>query len=121
MGTHCFIHPAMSRGAIYLAMGPSGAGKDTLLLGAREALSGNDSVKFVKRHITRPADKVTDVEVPVTVEYFDRQQELKNYVFSWEAHGTKYGIPRSDLEDGLRLGQRLVLNVSRTIVDEVLE
>ena len=68
--------------AIYMTMGPSGAGKDTLLLGARARLAaeaaaaahpggGNrdeeeeerQSVVFVKRHITRDASLCTDLEV----------------------------------------------------------
>ena len=75
--------------AIYMTMGPSGAGKDTLLLGARarlaaeaaaaahpggvnreeeeeerpRALRRRQSVVFVKRHITRDASLCTDLEV----------------------------------------------------------
>lgn len=38
-------------GALYLSSGPSGAGKDTLLLGAREHfnMEGDTSVQFLKR------------------------------------------------------------------------
>jgi ribose 1,5-bisphosphokinase PhnN len=41
-------------GALYLSSGPSGAGKDTLLLGAREffAKEGDASVQFLKRYET---------------------------------------------------------------------
>ena len=49
------------RPAIYMTGGPSGAGKDTLLLGARATLlekNADGAVVFVQREITRAADKV---------------------------------------------------------------
>ena len=62
--------------ALYLAMGPSGAGKDTLLLGARAALAaaGDASVQFITRHLTRAASDCTDIEHSVTHEEFEREQ-----------------------------------------------
>ena len=58
---------ANSGAAIYMTAGPSGAGKDTLLLGAADVLkqSNNQSVIFLKRHITRDAAKTTKLEIPV--------------------------------------------------------
>ena len=62
--------------ALYLAMGPSGAGKDTLLLGARAALAaaGDASVQFITRHLTRAASDCTDIEHSVTHEEFEYAQ-----------------------------------------------
>ena len=64
--------------AIYMSMGPSGAGKDTLLLGARNVLvaAGDMSIDFVPRHVTRAAEKCTEIEVPVTYEVFAEQVPL---------------------------------------------
>jgi len=109
--------------AIYLSMGPSGAGKDTLLLGAREAFAkaGDDRVQFLQRDITRSADLTTDLEANVSPEEFKRKESAGEYALSWHAHKTCYGITTASLEAGLAAEKRLVLNVSRTVVDKVLK
>jgi len=106
--------------AIYMSMGPSGAGKDTLLLGARDALkkSGDLRVEFVPRRITRAAAEVTDLEDPVSVAQFDAAEAAGEHALSWVAHSTKYAIPKAALDAALARGSRCVLNVSRTVIDE---
>eukprot|EP01051_Picozoa_sp_SAG22_P005336 SAG22_NODE_314_length_12607_cov_177.638311_3_plen_574_part_00 len=109
-----------ARPAIVMTGGPSGAGKDTLLLGAREALAADPTVEFIEREITREASKTTELEIPVTAAEFESRRAAGLYAISWEAHGgTKYGIPKASLETALAAGSTCVLNVSRTIVDEV--
>ena len=46
--------PALVGPALFLTVGPSGAGKDTLLSGARLALREESAVVFVPRHIHPP-------------------------------------------------------------------
>ena len=106
-------------GAIYLAMGPSGAGKDTLLLGARSALAsaGDETVTFIKRNITRAADSTTDIETSVTAESFEAAEAAGEHALSWAAHETRYAIPAATLDAALASGKRCLLNVSRTTVE----
>lgn len=113
----------MPRAAIYLTTGPSGAGKDTLLLGAREALvvAGDTSVEFLKRDITRAPDKVTEVEVSVTDGEFSASSAAGQYALEWAAHATRYAIRTEDLERGIAAGKRMVLNVSRSVIARVLD
>ena len=108
--------------AIYLSAGPSGAGKDTLLLGAREALAAarDNSVLFIRRHLTREATKVTEIEVSVTAEEFRAAATAGKYALEWSAHGTRYAITKADLEYGIAAGKRMVLNTSRSVIDDVV-
>eukprot|EP01006_Ploeotia_vitrea_P011502 TRINITY_DN30633_c0_g1_i1.p1 TRINITY_DN30633_c0_g1~~TRINITY_DN30633_c0_g1_i1.p1 ORF type:complete len:211 (+),score=15.96 TRINITY_DN30633_c0_g1_i1:41-673(+) len=100
--------------AIYLTVGPSGAGKDTLLKGALKKI-GDDSVVFCKRHITRDADKCEELENPVTKEDFERNRGNNMYMTHWDRHDTLYGIPYSEIQPN----KTLILNVSRGVIEEV--
>ena len=42
------------------------------------------------------------------------------HAFSWDAHNTRYAIPRGALETALDRNARCLLNVSRTVVGDVL-
>ncbi len=47
-------------GAFVAVVGPSGAGKDTLIAHAKAALADEPPVEFVRRVITRPSDGATE-------------------------------------------------------------
>ncbi len=46
----------------------------------------------------------------------DAGQAKGEHAFYWEAHDTKYAIPKRDLDAALAAGKRAVLNVSRGVV-----
>ena len=97
----------MPRPKIFLVGGPSGAGKDALLAGAREKAV---DVAFVIRDVTRAADQCSALERSVSSDEF----ATGDYALRWSAHGTTdYGIPARALEDALAAGRTIVLNVSR--------
>ena len=52
-------------------------------------------VVFARRHITRDPSKVTDLEVPMDVEEFQRREAAGEHQLSWFRHGTHYAIPKS--------------------------
>lgn len=106
---------APASGTLFLVVGPSGAGKDTVMAGARKRLQ--DSFVFPRRVITRPAGAVGEDYVSETAEAFAADLKAKRFALSWQAHALLYGIPAS-INDDLAQGRNVVVNVSRTVVDE---
>ena len=97
---------------LVLVVGPSGAGKDTVLGLARAALAEDRRFRFVRRVITRPADAGgEDHEAVTEAEFLERR-----FALSWEAHGLRYGI---SLE--VAPGAVVVANVSRGVIGEAAE
>lgn len=96
---------------LILVVGPSGAGKDTLLAGARAALAADPGVRFVRRTITRPAEAGGEDHDPVTDAGFDD----RDHALQWGAHGLRYGIP-IDIQDDLAAGRTVIANVSRGVI-----
>ncbi|WP_028465197.1 phosphonate metabolism protein/1,5-bisphosphokinase (PRPP-forming) PhnN [Nisaea denitrificans] len=107
-------------GTLWLVVGPSGAGKDSLLDGAKAALSESSAHYFVRRDITRPADAGGEDHNPVTVEEFEAKQEEGGYCLSWDAHNLRYGIPKS-IEEELAAGRHVIVNVSRALIGTARE
>jgi ribose 1,5-bisphosphokinase len=108
---------AIGPGRLILVVGPSGAGKDTLLGLARAACAEDRSVVFPRRVVTRQASAFEDNE-QVSLEMFRQAQVCGAFAVHWEAHGHGYGLPRA-IDDDLRAGRTVVANVSRTVIDVV--
>lgn len=98
---------------LVLVVGPSGAGKDTILGLARQALAGDRRFRFVRRVITRPGDAGGEDHEPVSEAVFAERR----FALRWEAHGLSYGIPL-DVIDDLARGVVVVANVSRSVIAE---
>ena len=101
-------------GRLALVVGPSGAGKDTLLDGAREACRDDSSIVFPRRVITRPPSSSEDNDA-IAADDFNQAAADGAFALWWEAQGNRYGIP-SSIDDDIRHGRTVVCNVSRTIV-----
>jgi phosphonate metabolism protein PhnN/1,5-bisphosphokinase (PRPP-forming) len=91
---------------LVLVVGPSGAGKDSLLNAARQAFRDDPQVHFARRVITRPADPDGENHEPVTEAEF----AARDFALSWSAHGLRYGITAVDTS------QVVVANVSRGVI-----
>ncbi len=98
---------------LVLVVGPSGAGKDTLLNLVRQRLCDDRRFRFVRRVITRPAEAGGEAHETVSeLEFAGREFALR-----WQAHGLSYGIPAAIVED-LARGTVVLANVSRGIIAE---
>jgi ribose 1,5-bisphosphokinase len=104
-------------GKLVLIVGPSGAGKDTLLGLAQAACADDGSIIFPRRVVTREASSFEDNE-QMSPEAFKQALEQGQFAANWEAHGHCYALPRA-IDDDIRAGRTVVVNVSRTVIDEV--
>lgn len=98
---------------IWVAMaGPSGAGKDSLLDRVRADLAGDGRFHFARRTITRPVDAGGEAHEAVSDEDFRALAEAGVFLLTWEAHGLRYGIRRSEAP----ADRLVIISVSRTVL-----
>jgi ribose 1,5-bisphosphokinase len=106
----------MGEGRLILVVGPSGAGKDTLIAAAAVVLADNPRYHFPKREITRASDAGGEDHIAVTADEFAVRCEAGGYALHWDAHGLSYGIPAS-IDAEIASGATVVVNTSRTIIE----
>ena len=104
-------------GRFIVVVGPSGAGKDTLLGLARAACADDGNVVFPRRVVTREASASED-NVQVTLDAFRQARARGDFALHWEAHGHCYALPRA-IDDDIRAGRTVVANLSRTVVEAI--
>jgi ribose 1,5-bisphosphokinase len=116
--TTSFDVPArLGPGRLVLVVGPSGAGKDTLLNLARAESAGDDRIVFPRRVVTRQASAFEDNE-EMDEPAFRRALTQGRFAIHWDAHGHCYGVPRA-IDDDIGAGRTVVVNVSRTVIAAV--
>lgn len=106
------------RGRLIYVMGPSGAGKDALLLALRPLLE-DEPVAFVRRCITRPASAGGEKHISVSRERFEELSARGRFSLQWHSHGLRYGIPAS-WDRLLERGISLIVNGSRAAFPDAL-
>jgi ribose 1,5-bisphosphokinase len=107
-----------SAGGVFVAVvGPSGAGKDSLLSAARTSLSDDPRFVFARRVITRVADHTEDHD-SVDAETFGRLVSERGFVLWWEAHDLSYGLPIA-LTEELAQNRVVIANVSRAVLPTI--
>ncbi|NYT76099.1 phosphonate metabolism protein/1,5-bisphosphokinase (PRPP-forming) PhnN [Alcaligenaceae bacterium] len=107
----------MSGRLIYL-MGPSGAGKDTILQGVSHMM-GNRAL-LAQRIVTRTPGFADDGALAVTEPEFLQMEQVGLLAMSWRAHGLAYGILRH-IDARLAAGQDVLINGSRGYLPIALE
>lgn len=109
----------MNDSRLFYVMGPSGAGKDSLLSYARSRVMGRP-VAFAHRYITRPAEAGGENHVALTPEEFSIRLAHGCFSMAWESHGLRYGIGL-EIEAWLMRGMNVVVNGSREYLPRVAD
>jgi thymidine phosphorylase len=105
-------------GTFFLVVGPSGVGKDSLLDGARKLLAGDPRYVFATRAITRPEDAGGEVHLGLSEEAFAEQHAAGQFLLTWDAHGLRYGLPKTLAQD-IAAGRHVVANGSRATIAQL--
>lgn len=96
---------------VFAVVGPSGAGKDTLLAGA---LAARPDLRILRRTITRPSDAGGEDFEGVSEAEFTRRAAAGEFALHWQAHGLHYGIPHPPA------GGDTIFNCSRRALDQAV-
>jgi ribose 1,5-bisphosphokinase len=108
---------APTSGAFIAVVGPSGSGKDSLIDFARQRLAGRPEFAFVRRIVTRPADRAAEDHDSLTEAHFEALALSNGLALHWQAHGLRYGLPRS-IDRDIAAGRVVIANVSRQVIGE---
>lgn len=104
-------------GALVLVVGPSGAGKDTLIGAARAALAGDPNFVFARRVITRDAVAALEDHDTIDVAGFEAAKARGDFALDWQAHGLCYGVPAT-IDTDIADGRTVVMNGSRRMIGD---
>ncbi|HSO48775.1 MAG TPA: phosphonate metabolism protein/1,5-bisphosphokinase (PRPP-forming) PhnN [Rhizobiaceae bacterium] len=111
----------MGRAGTFVAVvGPSGAGKDSLIRHAQSAFASNDRLMFVRRTVTRQADPGAEDHDSMSAGDFDAAEAAGAFAATWRAHGLAYGIPVAAL-DHVQQGGIAIANCSRGALPAIRE
>jgi ribose 1,5-bisphosphokinase len=105
-------------GVLHYVVGPSGAGKDTLLRLAREHLAAAQLL-FAHRYITRPHQDATENHVALTEAEFDLRARCGCFAMQWASHGYRYAVG-VEINRWLACGLDVVVSGSREYLPAAL-
>jgi ribose 1,5-bisphosphokinase len=104
-------------GRIIAVVGPSGAGKDTLIAAA---VAVRPELIWARRVITRPAQPGGEPYEGVDPDEFERRRARGDFALWWSAHGLWYGVPAT-VHGNLAHGTTVIFNGSRSALAQARE
>ncbi|TGQ02361.1 phosphonate metabolism protein/1,5-bisphosphokinase (PRPP-forming) PhnN [Mesorhizobium sp. M8A.F.Ca.ET.213.01.1.1] len=107
-------------GVFVAVVGPSGAGKDTVIGYAKALFADETQLEFVRRVITRPSDAASEDHDTLADAAFAEAEADGAFAISWEAHDLRYGLP-ADVDWSVSNGHVAVANVSRAVIPTLRE
>ncbi|MFX1309925.1 MAG: phosphonate metabolism protein/1,5-bisphosphokinase (PRPP-forming) PhnN [Promethearchaeota archaeon] len=107
-------------GTLFLVVGNSGSGKDSIIYGVAKKYPQNlKQIQIVKRYITRPPSETED-NYSITPNEFKEMEQQGKFALKWHIYHLDYGVP-IEIDEWLNKGHPVLVNVSRTIVAEARE
>jgi ribose 1,5-bisphosphokinase len=106
-------------GRLVYIIGPSGAGKDSVLAGLRSSWPATPSAHWSRRTITRETNDGTEAHEPVDVAQFERLRESGAFAMHWDANGLRYGIRHHEFS-GIQAGGWVFANGSRAYLPHLV-
>src|SRR5215831_8574453 len=100
--------PLIGPGRLVLVVGPSGAGKDTLIARARATCRDDASVVFPRRIVTRPPS-IFEANEFMPPSAFEQAAANGAFAIWWSAHGHMYRIPLA-VDFDIEAGRTVVCN-----------
>jgi ribose 1,5-bisphosphokinase len=101
-------------GRLIAVVGPSGAGKDSVMAGL---VAARPALGLVRRVITRAPERGGEDFLSVTAAAFAQACTRDAFALHWDAHGLSYGIPVR-VQDHLAAGQDMLVNLSRGVLEQ---
>ena len=106
-------------GRLIYVIGPSGAGKDSVLDALREKWNLPFPTHWARRTITRPSGSQGELHEAVDDDTFNALLQAQNFSLHWVANGLRYGIRREELQP-LSRGHWVFVNGSRGHLPELV-
>lgn len=104
-------------GRFIAVVGPSGAGKDTVM---EAVCARHPEIHRVKRVITRSPEAAGEDATSVSEAEFAEMLAAGAFALHWRAHGLAYGIPAS-VDQHLAEGRDVLANLSRAVLPLMAE
>ncbi|MFW9970022.1 MAG: phosphonate metabolism protein/1,5-bisphosphokinase (PRPP-forming) PhnN [Candidatus Odinarchaeota archaeon] len=107
-------------GTLFLVVGNSGSGKDSIILGIVKKYPSNlKNIYAPQRHITRPPSTFEE-NISISIQEFREMDKKGMFALKWHIYGLDYGISK-EIEDYLKKGHPVIINVSRTVINNARE
>jgi len=104
----------MTPGRFIAVVGPSGAGKDSVMEGLCAA---RPTLLRMRRVITRPSEAGGEDFEGISPALFAARAAGGDFALQWQAHGLSYAIPR-EAQGVLDRGQDVLANLSRAVLGQ---